>query len=210
MTPNRANLDDLGRNSTYVVLTVVLVILSIVGLVLFFQLQKTQPLPKSDSKIPVSGISPPPNPTLSPTVLLPTPTTPKTIPTVTVTPGVTVTPTPATLTFKSDVDKFTAIYKSSRKLYQNQESGGTRYTFYSPQGNIALHVGTNWSWVYPDRQFSQSLLVSGYSTFIYDIDTQTIVDFKVGDQLFTIQCVHSGDTVLKTECRQFLVDFKTN
>jgi len=96
------------------------------------------------------------------------------------------------------------------RVYTDKESSGNRYTFYQPLGNIAVHVGTDWSWVYPNRQFSQSLLVSGYATFIYDIELQTIVDFQVGEQKFTIQCVHNADQVLKDDCQRFIADFKTN
>jgi hypothetical protein len=214
MTSNRANLENPNQNSTYLILAVILFILSAVGFILLSQIQRSRQLPPPvtdiavtseiptsapiDENIDTSAIPAPSTDTLSLTPSAPHPTT------------VIAKPTPVTQTYTSDTDKFTAVYKSSRKVYKDSEVGGTRYTFYSPQGNIALHVGNKWSWEYPDRQFSQSLLVSGYPTFIYEIDTQTIVDFQVGEKLFTIQCVHNSDAVFKSECQQFLSDFKVN
>jgi hypothetical protein len=203
MSSTRANLDDLGHNSTYIVLTVVLIILSIVGVYLFFQLKKTD----SFNEIVIPGVSPSPtissqlSPSIEPILSIE--------PTVSPLPQVQ-TPTPTIKEFTSDADGFNVSYMSDRTLYQDKERSGNRYTFYSPQGNIAVHAGPSWSWIYPDRQFSQSFLVSGYPTFIYDIDTQTIVDFQVGSKLYTIQCVHNGTPGLKAECQQFLQDLKLN
>lgn len=189
MSSSRANLNDLGRNKTYVVLIIILIILSVIGLILFFQLPK----PKIPSAVIPLDISP-------------------TVPIVDISPSTipSVTPTPAFQTYTSEADNFTAIYDPGRKFYQDKEAGGNRYTFSSATGNIAVHVGKSWSWTYPDRQFSQSLLVSGRPTFIYEISTQTIVDFQSNDQNYTIQCVHQGDSARKAECQKFISDFKLN
>lgn len=237
MTSNRANLNDSGRNYTYLFLTIVLVVLSVVGIFFFFRIRNTNPtltpplvstptfIPSPTSEVfnvtptiydysptPIASISAKPSPSVKPSsspkpTSTPRPTsTPKLTPTAASSP----TPTPAFQTFTSDADKFTAIYQSNRKLYSDKESTGNRYTFYSTLGNFAVHVGSKWSWSYPTRDFSQTLLVSGYPTFVYEINTQTIVDFQVGDKLYTIQCVHNGQIDLKSECTKFLSDFKIN
>lgn len=215
MTPTRANLDDIGNKPTYIFLTIALLALSAVGIFLFFQIQKTDSTSSpAPSVAPISiyptAIPTNPEPSLEPFVpsVIPTPQT-SLIPTRDPLNPI-MEPTPTFKTYTNSTDKFTAVYKSFRKLYIDTEASGNRYTFYSTSGNITVHVGPKWSWVYPDRQFSQSLLVSGYSTFIYETDSQTITDFQVGSQLFTIQCVHQNKADLKTECQQFLSDFKTN
>lgn len=213
MTSNRANLNNLGNNSTYLVLAVILIILSVVGILLFFQIQKTNPksilvtdnLPTQNLPSPIPSVSSPSANVVSPTSVVTTATTSIPQPSLSLPE-----PTPTYKTYRNDTDKFTAIYQASRKLYSDVENTGNRYIFYSSLGNITVHVGPKWSWAYPDRQFSQSLLVSGYPTFIYDIDSQTITDFQVGQQLFTIQCIHHNVSSLKLECQQFLSDFKTN
>ena len=90
------------------------------------------------------------------------------------------TPTPTELTFSSSTDGFSIIYNSYRKLYQDKETSGNRYTFYSNSGNFAVHVGLNnqWAWTTPDRNFSGNLVISGQNTYRYDTDSQTIVDIQ--------------------------------
>lgn len=162
-------------------------------------------------------------PTASPTAKLKvtaTPTikiTPTLIatPTAKVTTAITPTATPTTaiseiLNFKSDTDGFSIDYSSSRKLYQDTESTGNRYTFYNSAGNFAVHVSSSgtWSWTNPDRNFNADLIVSGQNTYRYDISTQTIVDLQSSDKNYTIQCVHNGKSTLKAECETFIQSFK--
>ena len=240
MTPNRANLDDLGHNRTYLYLTVILVILSLVGLILFSQLKKTPDTTASIASVPtptsvptlavtdtptIATSSPSISPTISSTATSPSVTTtpsPKpakitSTPVPTSTPTIKPTPTPEFQTFTSDVDGFTLSYHSNRKIYQDKESSGNRYTLYLAAGNIAVHVGSQWSWVYPDRQFSSTLQVAGKNTFVYEVTTdtvaapaQTIIDFQVGTKNYTVQCVHHNQASLKAECQEFLTSFKLN
>lgn len=231
MNSNRANLDGPNHNLTYIILTVILLILSGIGIFVLFQLQK----PHSSVPVVVSEATPTLIPTDTPIIVTPslvesTPSAKVTLkPTLTVKPtatpkltaspteivvtpslSLTAGPTPAYQTFTSSVDSFTAIYKSNRKFYQDTESSGNRYTFYSSSGNFAVHVGYSWSWTNPNRQFSQGLMVDGNSTSVYQIDSQTLVDFQVGGKDYTIQCIHNGSSVLKAECTQFINDFKIN
>ena len=153
-------------------------------------------------------LTPTATPSASPTV------TPKvtTTPTLTPTPTVTTitTPTPTELTFSSSTDGFSVVYSSSRKLYQDKESSGNRYTFYLTGGNFAVHVGLNgqWAWTTPNRDFSGNLVISGQNTYRYDTSAQTIVDIKYNGKNYTLQCVHNGKATLKAECETFLQSFK--
>lgn len=114
----------------------------------------------------------------------------------------------ALLTFSNKDDAFLVQYSSLRKVYPDKEDSGNRYTFYNYKGNIAVHVGKSWSWLYSDRNYSNGLLVDGVNTFIYEISNQKIVDFEKGDLKYTIQCVHNGLKELKTECDAFIKSFK--
>jgi hypothetical protein len=120
------------------------------------------------------------------------------------------TATSSILNFKSTTDGFSISYNSGRKLYQDTESSGNRYTFYSSAGNFAVHVtksGT-WAWTNPDRNFNSELIVSGQNTYRYDISTQTIVDLQSSTKNYTIQCVHNDKETLKTECEEFIKSFQ--
>ncbi len=148
--------------------------------------------------------------TITPTTKV-TPTTkitPTSTPIVTVTP--TSTPTASILNFKSTADGFSINYNSTRKLYQDTESSGNRYTFYSSLGNFAVHVSQSgtWSWSHPDRNFSSAFIVSNQNTFRYDISTQTIIDLQSSSKNYTIQCIHNGKATLKTECEEFIKSFQ--
>jgi len=212
---NRSNLDHSDNSKTYLTLTIILIILSLVSLSIFYVANQRGYFNRQT----IPGLTPAPNNLPQPTDL-PTPEPdpdntnvpspiPSLVPTNTpVPPADSPTPTPVYTSFTSESDAFSLSYKSHRRLYQDKESTGNRYTLYSPDGNIAVHVGNSWSWTYPERQFSDNLIVSGHPTFVYDIDTQTIVDLTVGDVKYTIQCVHNNLTILKDECRQFLSDFK--
>jgi len=114
------------------------------------------------------------------------------------------------ITYKSDEDGFTVQHLSTRKVYQDTEDSGQRYTFYLYGGNFAIHVSSNdqWAWVTPDRNFSGNFLVSGQNTYRYDISTQTIVDIQYNGKNYTLQCIHNGKTSLKTECEEFISSFQ--
>jgi len=218
-----------SKNIKYLVLSIVLLILS--GLGIFFTF-----IINGSPKNPVSIATPTSVPTKKPTIII-TPTitatvsakitkTPTATPTakitptikikptstpiLTITPIVTVTATPSILTFRNDNDGFSINYSSSRKLYQDTESTGNRYTFYSSSGNFAVHVASSgsWAWTNPDRNFNQALIVSGQNTYRYDISTQTIVDLQSSSKNYTVQCVHNGKAILKTECEEFIKSFQ--
>lgn len=198
MSTDRANLDQENSNAIYIALTVIMLVLSVVGLYLYL---RTSTSPAVDL---VSITTPAPDQI---TDVVPTITSvPDNQPLITVNPSAT--PTPTIKTLISDVDDFSVDYSSSRTLYQDKEGSGTRYTLYSPSGNIAIHVGPSWSWVYPNRQFTDTLLVADQPTFRYDISSQTIVDFQSGTKKYTIQCLHHGQDSLEAECQQILTDFK--
>ncbi len=118
------------------------------------------------------------------------------------------TPTPFITTYISENDKFQVQHSSNRQVYTDPESSGIRYTFYQKAGNIAVHVGTDWSWSHPSRVFSDTYLVASRPAFRYEINTQTIVDFETDEFKYTIQCVHSGQQLQKDECEQFIHLFK--
>jgi len=114
---------------------------------------------------------------------------------------------PSNLLFESPVDGFRAYYQPHRQVYQDKEASGNRYTFYAPQSSITVHIGQSWSWQPPQRQFSSDFLVAGQPTYRYDINQQTIVDFEINGQKFTLQCLHRADPQVKSECFQFFSDF---
>lgn len=187
---------SVNSNSKYLFFSLLLLLLSAFGiyfLLYYLPSQKTPspvpvsqlftPSPASDNQTPSASDSASP-PTGGPT-LLPT-------------------PTPFITTYISESDKFQVQYSSDRQVYTDPESSGTRYTFYKKAGNIAVHVGTDWSWSHPSRVFSDTYLVSNRPAFRYEINTQTIVDFETDALKYTIQCVHSGQQVQKDECEQFI------
>jgi len=157
-------------------------------------------------------LTPTATPSASPTVTSKVTATPTLTPIPTPTPTITTitTSTPTELTFSSSTDGFSIVYSSSRKLYQDKESSGNRYTFYLTSGNFAVHVGLNgqWAWTTPNRDFSGNLVISGQNTYRYDTDAQTIVDIQYNGKNYTLQCVHNGKATLKAECETFLQSFK--
>ncbi|MCL4384151.1 hypothetical protein M1116_01745 [Patescibacteria group bacterium] len=191
------------REPPYALLFAILLSLTIVIFLLYQKyereystalvLENTTALPTSppDPTLPL----PSPSLTPAPTFALPTPTS---LPT----------PTPATRVYRNDDDHFTVTYKSSRQLYEEKVGTDKRHVFYNSLGNITVHVGSGWSWTYPNREFSDSYLVSGQPAFVYNISTQKLVDFQKGDLDYTVQCVHNGRQALIAECDQFLKDFK--
>lgn len=159
------------------------------------------PIATSSAKITIT-------PTATPSTKIKTTPTPTKIPTITPTPTITINSN--LLNFKNIDDGFSIDYNSSRKLYQDTENSGNRYTFYSSTGNFAVHVSKSgtWSWTNPNRNFNSDLTVSGQNTYRYDISTQTIVDLQSSTNNYTIQCVHNGKEALKTECEEFVKSFQ--
>jgi len=223
------------KNIKYLILTIILLILSAFGVFLVFKINSSPlslflstpetaitPTPVVEEIIPteipkisitpiatVTGKIASPSPTKKPTITV----TPTATPTAKLTPIITPTPISspsAQLNFNSSEDKFSVVYNSSRKLYQDKESTGNRYTFYSLSGNFAVHVASSgtWAWTAPDRNFSSSLIVAGQNTYRYDISTQTIVDLQSSTKNYTLQCIHNGKESLKTECETFIKSFQ--
>ena len=214
-----------SKNIKYLILTIILLILSGFGLYLIFKINPSPldlisstskptiiptPIPQEiiPTKIPEIKITP--IATVTGKIATPTPvatSTPKLISTIAPTP----TASSSSLTlFKSTEDSFSVNHDNSRKVYQDKESTGNRYTFYSLSGNFAVHVAPSgsWSWTNTNRIFSPDFIVSGQNTFRYEINTQTIVDLQSSDKNYTLQCIHNGKESLKTECEAFLVSFK--
>ena len=221
------------KNMKFLIPSIVLLILSGLGIFFIFKINNSA---STTNSIPTPTSIPTQIPTQIPTITV-TPTatatakittTPVATPTskITITPTATpstkikTTPTPTLtpvptiisniLNFKTTDDGFSIDYSSSRKLYQDTESSGNRYTFYSSAGNFAVHVAKSgtWTWTNPDRNFSSAFLVSSQNTYRYDISTQTIVDLQSSTKNYTIQCVHNGKESLKTECEEFIKSFQ--
>lgn len=221
------------KNMKFLIPSIVLLILSGLGVFFIFKINNSQettnsiPTPTSiPTQIPTITITPvataaaeitvtptatatakiTTTPTATPSTKIKTKITPTFTPTLTPIP----TTTPSILNFKSTTDGFSISYNSSRKLYQDTESSGNRYTFYSSIGNFAVHVAKSgtWAWTNPDRNFNSELIVSSQNTYRYDISTQTIVDLQSSTKNYTIQCVHNGKAALKTECEEFINSFQ--
>lgn len=212
-----------NKNSTYLVLTILLVILSTIGGYFLFKIYQESNTPTYTSLsipkielIPTDTVQPPEeDASTSSGVITPVTTivatataTPKIIPTII--PTKSEINTKDTKTYQSKEDGFSISYNNLRQVHQDTEPSGNRYTFVNKAGNFAVHVSPSekWSWTHPDRQFSAVLLVSGQKTFRYDINAQTIIDLKSGDKNYTLQCIHNGINSLKAECDQFVSSFK--
>lgn len=225
------------KNSTYIILGLVLLILAGIGGYFLFQVyqanqstttytsettpkiellptdspdeETSQITPASTSAsivTPIASVSSKVTPTITKNTVTPTkvPTkTPTAIPT-------SISSSATSETFTSDKDGFSIDYSTKRKVYQDTESTGNRYTFYLSSGNFAVHVGLNgqWAWTNPDRQLDDTALVAGQPSFRYDIAAQTIVDVQYNNKNYTIQCVHNGNKTLKAECETFISSFK--
>lgn len=219
-----------SKNIKYLMLTIILLILSGFGIFLISkinnpsiptQIAEVTPIPTeiiptkipTTSVTPIASATPTKKITVTPTATPTTKITPTATPSAKTTPTITPTPTATTssqLVFRSTQDSFSIVYGSSRKLYQDTETSGNRYTFYSILGNFAVHVSPSgtWAWTNPDRNFSTAFIVSGQNTYRYDISTQTIVDLQSTTKNYTIQCVHNGLASLKTECETFIKSFQ--
>ena len=217
-----------NKNSIYLILTILLVILSTIGGYFLFKMYQDSTLvtytstniPKIEL-IPTDSVQPPiqddstSSAIISPTII---PKITTTVATATATPKLITTLVPTvtlfnpnnTIPYQSEVDSFTVSYSNQRQIHQDTEVSGNRYTFTNKLGNFAIHVSPSnkWSWAHPNRQFTNSLLVSGQNTFRYDINTQTIIDLQSSDKNYTLQCIHNGLESLKTECDQFVSSFK--
>lgn len=212
------------KNSAYLVLTIIFVILSVIGGYFLYQISRqqqtsTNTTQKEVTPTPVEVPVETPIITIIPiatTSVSLTPTKKIATPTATLKPTSTpknsdsVETTSSLLNFQSSEDGFSIDYLPKRKLYQDTESSGNRYTFYLSSGNFAVHVGLNdkWAWTASNRDFSGDFLVAGLNTYRYDISTQTIVDLQYNGKNYTLQCVHNGNTTTKAECEEFLQSFK--
>ncbi|MDD4785176.1 MAG: hypothetical protein PHH12_01855 [Candidatus Shapirobacteria bacterium] len=207
-----------SKNIKYLILTIILLILSVFGIFLIF---KINPLPlnliiPADNDEITDIIPTPILESNKPIESIPTETSKLSItPTLSIKPTSTIIPTPTATSsalslFKSTDDSFSVNYSSSRKLYQDKETTGNRYTFYSSLGNFAVHVAPSgtWSWSNTNRSFSSDFIVSGQNTFRYEINTQTIVDLQSSTKNYTLQCIHNGNESLKTECESFFKSFQ--
>ena len=209
------------KNIKYIILSIILLILSVFGLFLIFKINP-QPLglilPNTKSVTTPTPIAEAISPTKVPEITL----APKSSPTTKLTPVPSVTaistpiitpilaPTTNGLSFSTSEDGFSVNYSSARKLYQDKESTGNRYTFYLNSGNFSIHVSPSgtWSWTISSRTFTPDFQVAGKNTFRYDINTQTIVDLQSATKNYTLQCVHNGNATLKAECETFLQSFQ--
>jgi hypothetical protein len=204
MSVTRTDLDH-HPHSSYFILTIIFIFLSILALIFFFQIIKNKTTPVQNNSEITDQTTPQLYPSIPSKLEI---TDVPVVPTILVRDGFKPSPTSIILTFSNKRDGFSVTYKSDRKIYTDQEFEGYRYTFYRNDGNIAVHVGSGWSWEHPGRQFTTDFQVAGKSTFRYDINSQTIVDFQSNNLNYTIQCVHGGKSSLKAECEQFLKDFK--
>jgi hypothetical protein len=184
--PKRSNLDSRENPIKYILGTVLLLVISVTGVFYLTSDNKKKSAKQTDVE-----------------KILPIPTIE-----VLVSPMAT-TPTPKAIENFTNVEAgFSVDYNGERKQYQENEGSGKRYIFYSTLGNITVHVGKSWSWLYPERTFTDDLLVSGEKSFVFENKEQKIVDVEKNNKKYTIQCVHNSSQKLKTECDKFLTDFK--
>ena len=227
MNTTRANLNKLGKKPPYLLLSLILIILSAVAIYFFYfnirsgvkpplnpptaegtPLEPTASIGATpDSFYPLIPTSP--ASTASPS-LIPflTEDTPAVSASPSGLPPPSPTPIPDYQTFSSPTDTFTVEYSSSRTLYEDKNGSINRYTFYSPAGSIAVHVGPDWSWQHPGREFTPIFKIDGQNTFRYDINLQTIVDIQKDGNKYTIQCVHNTKEELKSDCNRFFSTFR--
>lgn len=213
MSTARADLNKLGKKPPYLLFSIVLITLSAVAVYFFYFSQSPSPTPSSpssppatptpDSFYPLIPTSPPTDtdPSIPPFLIDDSPPA-------SISAQPSPSPTPDHQTFTDNTSTFTVKYSSSRTLYEDKTNTANRYTFYSLAGSIALHVGPDWSWQHPGREFTPIFKIDGQDTFRYDINLQTIVDIQKDDKKYTIQCVHNAKEELKEECAQFFDSFK--
>ncbi|RLC34347.1 hypothetical protein DRH14_03190 [Candidatus Shapirobacteria bacterium] len=120
-------------------------------------------------------------------------------------------PTPTQTQFKdysSPQDNFRVKYLSQRKLYKDNGGPSRRYIFSDDsRNNFVIHVGNDWSWIYPSRHFDSDFRLGAQDTFRYDTKSQTIFDTEYQGLKYTVQCVHNDSVDLKKECINFSKSF---
>ena len=216
-----------NKNSLYLVLTIILIILSAIGGYFLFNIYNqrsssdytSSTTPKIEL-IPTDSVQniTDQDSSVSSEIITPTVTKTNPIASATATPKVVLTPSPSispttskdVVLYENKEDGFSVSHTNQRLVHKDSELSGNRYTFVNKAGNFAVHVSPTgkWSWTHPDRQFTTTLLVSGQKTFRYDITTQTIIDLQSDSKNYTLQCIHNGLESLKTECDQFVSSFK--
>lgn len=216
-----------NKNSLYLVLTIILIILSAIGGYFLFNIYNQRSSSNYTSSttpkielIPTDSVQniTDQDSSVSSEIITPTVTKTNPIASATATPKLVLTPSPSissttskdVVLYENKEDGFSVSHTNQRIIHQDSEPSGNRYTFVNKVGNFAVHVSPTgkWSWTHPDRQFTTTLLVSGQKTFRYDITTQTIIDLQSDSKNYTLQCIHNGLESLKTECDQFVSSFK--
>lgn len=216
-----------NKNSLYLVLTIILIILSAIGGYFLFNIYNQRSSSNYTSSttpkielIPTDSVQniTDQDSSVSSEIITPTVTKTNPIASATATPKLVLTPSPSissttskdVVLYENKEDGFSVSHTNQRIVHQDSEPSGNRYTFVNKVGNFAVHVSPTgkWSWTHPDRQFTTTLLVSGQKTFRYDITTQTIIDLQSDSKNYTLQCIHNGLESLKTECDQFVSSFK--
>lgn len=216
-----------NKNSLYLVLTIILIILSAIGGYFLFNIYNQRSSSNYTSSttpkielIPTDSVQniTDQDSSVSSEIITPTVTKTNPIASATATPKLVLTPSPSissttskdVVLYENKEDGFSVSHTNQRLVHQDSEPSGNRYTFVNKVGNFAVHVSPTgkWSWTHPDRQFTTTLLVSGQKTFRYDITTQTIIDLQSDSKNYTLQCIHNGLESLKTECDQFVSSFK--
>jgi hypothetical protein len=216
-----------NKNSLYLVLTIILIILSAIGGYFLFNIYNQRSSSNYTSSttpkielIPTDSVQniTDQDSSVSSEIITPTVTKTNPIASATATPKVVLTPSPSispttskdVVLYENKEDGFSVSHTNQRLVHKDSELSGNRYTFVNKAGNFAVHVSPTgkWSWTHPDRQFTTTLLVSGQKTFRYDITTQTIIDLQSDSKNYTLQCIHNGLESLKTECDQFVSSFK--
>lgn len=182
----------MSPRTKYIIASVVLILLSILGLVFLF-------LGQENKKTEIAVVEPTfafpsPTPKMMESIIIPT-NKPTATP---ISPSPT--PPPNSQVYENEDYKFRLTYANNRRVYEEKEGKGLRITFYSLDGNVAVHAGEEWSWTYPDRIFSDQLLVDGQKSFIFENQEQKIVDFEKDKFKYSIQCVHKNQEKVKEEC----------
>jgi len=165
------------KNSTYLILSIVLLILSVFGGFFLFQnFKNTTKTSYNSTTVPKIELIPTDSPETEQITTIPTiessssakitslPATssttkisPTKVPTKIPTPSPTktITPTKSTTSsstgqkdYSNSTDGFSISYSSSRVFTQDTEASGNRYTFSSSVGNFAIHVSSSGEWAW--------------------------------------------------------------
>ncbi|MBP6891365.1 hypothetical protein KBB92_00300 [Candidatus Shapirobacteria bacterium] len=199
----RTNLVEKNNQSKYLILAVILLILTAGGI--FFLISRKNAVMVNEEKqkpqIIIPTLSrPSPTPIINETIIIPT--------------GTMIASEAAKPTLNNELSyanpeyNFFVTYNNKRKLYPEKETSGERFNFYSNEGSITVHAGEKWSWEYPLRDFTNTILVDGVNSFVYEIEKQKLVDFENGKFKYTIQCIHNAKKELIEECNKFVTNFK--